>query len=175
MQKRIGGSILPSSDPTILPMDKPAFYILPGDSRLKDRIVPVGNLTIERYAPSKDLSLTAEDRLYRPNAFKVTVQGETTQVYPFVLPCSFRPEWANLEAAAQDMEIVLVPGDPVSDEDPLGHSIITSWLATADGCVYTARTPGCTDLLLTAMLPIRLDEEWIQEQMSEQSEEAPRG
>jgi hypothetical protein len=146
-------------------MDKPALYILPGNSRSKDRIVPAENLKIEHYAPSKDMNLTEEDRLYRPNSIKATVRGEETQVFPFVLPCSFRPEWDNLEAAAHDMGMDLAIGEPVKDEDSIGRSIIRSWFATADGCVYTARIPGGSNTLMTEQLPIRLDETWIQDQL----------
>lgn len=147
-------------------MDKPALYILPGNSRLKDRIVPAEILKIEHYAPSRDMNLSEEDRLYRPDAIKVTVRGEKAQVFPFVLPCSFKSEWDNLEAAAQDMGFDLAISEPVKDEDSIGRSIIRSWFATADGCVYTARRPTDSNMLITEQLPIRLDAVWIQHQLA---------
>ncbi len=155
-------------------MDSAPLYILPGDSRLKDRIVPAEIVKTEHYAPSRDLNLSEEDRRYRPNSLKVTVRGEETKVYRFVLPCSFRPEWANLEAAAQDMGMDLAIGDPVKDEDSIGRSIIRIWFATADGCVYTGRKPSGTDMLMTEQWPIRLDEAWIQEQIASTKATPPR-
>lgn len=95
------------------------------------------------------------------------VLGEKTQVYPFVLPCSFRPEWVNLRAAAHDMGMDLSAGEPVRDEDSIARSIIRSWFATADGCVYTARTPAGGITLMTEQLPIRVGETWIQDQLGE--------
>ena len=145
-------------------MDNSPLYILPGESRSKDRILPAEMLKIEHYAPAKDMNLSEEDRKYRPDCLKVTVRGEETKVYPFVLSCSFRPEWANLQAAVQDMGMDLAVGEPLKDEDSIGRSIIRNWFATADGCVYTGRTPGGSNMLMTEQWPIRLDETWIQKQ-----------
>lgn len=155
-------------------MSNVPLYILPGEARFKDRIVPSELVEIQKYAPSKDMSLSEEDRRYRPDCLKVTVRGEDVKVYPFVLPCHFRPEWMNLEVAARDMGRELAVSDPVKDEDSIGHSIIRIWFATADGAVYTAKSPGGSDLLITEELPIRLDPVWIEEQMAGLAHEHPR-
>lgn len=142
------------------------LYILPGESRSKDRILPAEMLEIEFYIPSSDMNLSEENRKYRSNSLKVTVRGEETKVYPFVLPCSFRPEWNNLQAAAQDMGMDIAVGEPVKDEDSIGRSIVRNWFATADGCVYTGRKIGGANMLITEQWPIHLDATWIQKQIA---------
>lgn len=146
-------------------MNSHLLYILPGETRSKDRIIPAEMLTIEHYAPSKDMNLSEEDRRYKPNSLRVTVRGEDTRAYPFALSCYFRPEWTSLEVAVQDMGLNLSISDPVKDEDPIGRSVIRTWFATADGAVYTARRPSGSDMLITELMPIRLDEEWVSEQV----------
>jgi hypothetical protein len=113
------------------------LYILPGESRTK------------------------EDREYRPNCLKVTVKGEEEKIYPFILGCEFRPEWENIGVAANEMGLDLAESDPIKDEDGIGRSIIRSWIATADGNVYTCRRPGGMNMLITELLPIKLDTNWI--------------
>lgn len=140
------------------------LYILPGDTRSKDRVVPLDNiLKIEHYNPSRDLSLTEDDRKCRPNGIKVTVKGEGTLVYPFILPCNFRPEWSSLETAARELGVDLHIGDPIKDEDAIGRSVLRSWFAAADGCVYTAVRPSGGNMLIAQEWPCRLDSGWIEE------------
>jgi len=145
-------------------MTKPALYILPGETRAHDRVVPAELLRLETYNPAKDATLSKEEKQYRPNAISATVIGEFPAIYPFVLPCEFSIEWANIETAAQVMGLELEIGKPVQNDDPIGRSIIRSWLTTADGSVYTTMRIG--DLLMAAKLPIELDRSWIQAQKS---------
>lgn len=150
------------------------LYILPGESRSKDRIFPVEMLNIEHYQPFKDFNLSEEDRKYRPAALKVTVQGEETRTYPFVLPCLFRPEWTCLDIAAQDMGFDLCVSEPVQDDDEIGRSVIRVWFATADGAVYTARQSTASTMLITELWPIRLDATWIGRQIEAANVARPR-
>lgn len=144
------------------------LYILPGESRSKDRIVPAAIVKVEFCRPSNDRNPRAEYWKFRPAFLKVTVSGEETKDYPFILPCDFHPEWETLEDAAQDMGLDLAVIEPVQDSDSIGRAVIRSWFATADGSVYTSRSTG--RVLLTEKWPVLLDDEWFQHHQVERSE-----
>jgi hypothetical protein len=68
------------------------FYLLPGESRTKDRVVPGSMIRAETYSPSTDKSLTADQRLYAVDELVVTVTGEEKTIFPFILPVQFSPD-----------------------------------------------------------------------------------
>jgi len=122
-----------------------------------DRVVAGRRLKVEHYCPSRDLSLSEDDRRFRPNALRCTVAGEAPRVYPFVLQCAFSPDWLTLGAAARDMGLELVCGDPVGDDEVIGRSVITGWIAVADGTIYETKRPGGSRMLITRKWPVEFD------------------
>lgn len=140
-----------------------SYYILPGESRTKDRIVRACDVYIEHYSPSRDLSLPAEERKYRPNVIIAKVTGESAITLPFALSVYADPTWTDLPTAASKMGCALYVGDPIKDDDEIPRSIIRFWFATADGKVYTAKKFSPKEggeLLDTQLWPIRLAPEW---------------
>ncbi len=140
-----------------------SYYILPGESRTKDRIVRACDVSIEHYSPSRDQSLPAEERQYRPNVIIATVTGESAITLPFALPVYADPTWTDLPTAAKEMGCALFVGDPIKDDDEISRAIIRFWFATADGKVYTAKKYWPKDgdeFLSVEQWPIHLAPEW---------------
>lgn len=150
--------------------NSPCFRILPGESRGQDRIFPSDMLDFETYSPSRDMTLRKEDRLYRADLLIVKIRNGDANIYPFVLPCYFDADWADIEAVAKTMGKTVLLDDPVKfdDDSQIGRSIISSWVATADGAVYRTRTPSNSDYLLAEKLPISPKPEWIERLTQEQ-------
>lgn len=131
------------------------LYILPGELRIDDRIVASDRLRIEKYYPALDMSLSELERRSRPIGLKVSIDGAEAGNFPFVMPCAYRPEWADVRAAAASMGLKLVLDAPVRPDDLVGRSAQRFWLASADGGVYTSCVSG--DLLIAQEWPIRLE------------------
>lgn len=143
------------------------LYLLPGESRTKDRVLPASMLRAEIYSPSKDMNLTEDQRFYAVDLLAVTVTGEEKDFFPFILPVQFSPDWRSLADFAEAQGRVLAEGDAVKDEDELGRSIIRSWIALADGTVHTIRMPSTDGFVLTEQLPIVVEKKWLDQLIAE--------
>lgn len=144
--------------------NSPCFRILPGETRGQDLIFPSDMLDIEHYQPSLDMTLSKRDRQYRPDMLVVKISNGEAKAYPFVLPCHFHADWADIDAAAKSMGKTLILDEPVktNDDSQIGRSIISHWMATADGAVYRFREPGNSDYVIAEKLPITTKPEWIE-------------
>jgi hypothetical protein len=147
------------------------LYLLPGDSRTQDRVVPGSMIRAETYRPSKDMSLTEDQRRFAVDLVVVTVAGEEKKTFPYILPVEFSPNWNSLADYAESVGRVLAEGQrDVKDEDQLGRSIITSWIALTDGTVHVVRKPGADGFVLTDRLPIMVEKKWLDQLMADQQQ-----
>ena len=139
----------------LLGVTKAPLYLLPGQTRSQDRIVPAQLLDVKLYRPSKDLNLHTDTRLYARDVLKVTVAQEPMHMYDFVVACRFDVCWTSVSDVLAAFGYVLFPPIFKAGDNAFLCSQ-SECFALHNGCVYCIRQipGGCC---LVELLSVKFD------------------